>query len=109
MIVTLFVLLLPSFNTASAAALYKDIVDTHPDKPAFDFLVAKGIIVANSSSNFGINKEMTRLEAAELFVEALNLNTTKPFEVMLTDLGPDHASYPVIAAVVEKGIMSLDE
>lgn len=109
MIVTLFVLLLSSFTTASAAALYKDIVDTHPDKSAFDFLVAKGIIVANSSSNFGINKEITRLEAAELFVEALDLDTTKPFEVIVTDLDSDHASYPIIAAVVEKGIMSLDE
>ncbi|MEK4523131.1 NlpC/P60 family protein [Psychrobacillus sp. FSL W7-1493] len=108
MIVTLFILLLSTFTTASAAALFKDVDDSHPDKVAYDFLATKGLIITNATSNFGVTKEITRLEAAELLVEALDIDTAKQFDVLISDFDRDHPSYPIVAAVVEKGMMSLD-
>ncbi|MER2261595.1 MAG: NlpC/P60 family protein [Psychrobacillus sp.] len=108
MIFILFILLLSTFTTASAATLFKDVDDTHPDKAAYDFLVSKGLIVGNTTSNFGVHKEITRLEAAELLVEALNIDTKKQFDVLISDFDRDHPSYPIVAALVEKGIMNLD-
>lgn len=74
-----------------------------------DFLASKGIIKGDPTKNFDVNKEITRLEAAEMIIKSLGLDMTNRSALIFTDITPDHAGYPIIAAIVDEGIMKTDE
>ncbi|MFB5086067.1 S-layer homology domain-containing protein [Psychrobacillus sp. PGGUH221] len=107
--ITAFIVLFSTFSTVSAAPLFKDVGDTYSAKAELDFLATKGIIKGDPTKNFDVNKEITRLEAAEMIIKSLGLDTTNRSALIFTDITPDHAGYPIIAAIVDEGIMKTDE
>lgn len=98
-----------SVSNVSAAPLFKDVGDDYFAKAELDFLASKGILVGDPSKDFGLSQELKRLEAAEMLVKALGLEVKAQSDLVISDVPRDHASFPVIAAIVEKGIIKLDE
>lgn len=107
--ITALIVLFSTFSTVSAAPLFKDVGDTYSAKAELDFLATKGIIKGDPTKNFDVNKEITRLEAAEMIIKSLGLDTTNRSALIFTDITPNHAGYPIIAAIVDEGIMKTDE
>jgi len=108
-IVVVFVLMCLSVSSVNATPLYRDVGDGYFAKAEFDFLVSKGILVGDPTKDFGLQQELSRLEAAQMLVKALGLEVKSHSEVVISDVPRDHASFPVIAAMVDKGIIKLDE
>ncbi|MFJ5768844.1 S-layer homology domain-containing protein [Psychrobacillus sp. NPDC093180] len=105
----LIVLLFSSFSSVSAAPLYKDVGDNHPAKAELDFLASKGIIAGDPGRTFGVDAEITRLEAAEMIVKSLGLDTANPLDPNFTDVTADHPSFSIMATVANSGVMRADE
>ena len=87
------IILFSTFSNASAAPLYKDVGDNYPAKAELDFLASKGIITGDPARNFGVDAEITRLEAAEMIVKSLGLDTSNPADPNFTDVSADHPSF----------------
>ena len=94
-----------TIGTVSAAPLFKDVNDTYWGKAELDFLVEKGILTSNSEVYFGVNKEITRLEASEILIKALKLNMNNRPTPSFKDINLGHSGYKVIATIVDEGIM----
>lgn len=101
--------LFSSFSNASAAPLYKDVGDDYPAKAELDFLASKGIITGDPARTFGVDAEITRLEAAEMIVKSLKLDTSNQSDSNFSDVTADHASFSTMATVANSGIMLADE
>ena len=63
---TVFVIVWVLINLIGNALKYSS-------KAEFDYLVKQGILTANPKTEFGVNKEITRIEAAEILAKALKL------------------------------------
>lgn len=103
------IVLFSSLSNASAAPLYKDVGDDHPAKAELDFLASKEIITGDPARTFGVDTEITRLEAAEMIVKSLGLDTSNQPDPNFTDVTVDHTSFPIMATVANSGIMIADE
>ncbi|WP_172793999.1 NlpC/P60 family protein [Sporosarcina sp. HYO08] len=93
------------FGSASAAPLFTDVKDNYWVKAEMDFLAEKGIITPNPNERFGVNDEITRLEASTMIVKALGLETENRPAPNFIDVLPEDESYDIIAAIVDEGIM----
>src|SRR6185437_2605898 len=95
-----------TIGSVSAAPLFKDVGDNFSAKAELDYLAGRGIITADSTVNFGANKEITRLEASEMIVKALGLEINNRPALKFIDVQPRDTGYAIIATIVDEGIMS---
>ncbi|MFJ8064784.1 NlpC/P60 family protein [Psychrobacillus sp. NPDC096426] len=103
------IILFSTFSNASAAPLYKDVGDSYPAKTEMDFLASKGIITGDPERAYGVDAEITRLEAAEMIVKSLSLDTSNQVDPNFTDVPANHPSFPIMATIANSGIMNADE
>lgn len=92
-------------NPAYAAPVFKDVDDKYSSKAEFDYLVKQGILTANPKTEFGVNKEITRIEAAEILAKALKLDLKGRPIPKFTDVAPNDPNMPLIAAIVDEKIL----
>ncbi|BAQ12021.1 NLP/P60 family protein [Bacillus sp. OxB-1] len=95
-----------NFVPVSAAPLFQDVPDQHASKAELDFLAELGIIEPNPSKTFGVNQAITRLEASEMLVRALQLDTADRPDPVMKDVQSGDRGYAVIATVVDERIMA---
>ena len=101
-----FALLLIPFNMVSAAPVYKDVNDNSPSKAEYDYLVEQGILTADPTKIFGASEDITRIEAVEILVSALNLDLENRPTPNFIDITPEDERFPFVAAVVDEKIMT---
>lgn len=105
MVLLAFLILLTPFHTAFAAPVYKDVPDPYKFKVEFDYLVKQGILTADPAVDFGVDKEITRIEAVGILIQALKLDTTDRPAPVFTDVKADDPNFPLIATIVDEKIM----
>lgn len=105
MVLLAFLILLTPFHTAFAAPVYKDVQDPYKFKAEFDYLVKQGILTADPAVDFGVDKEITRIEAVGILIQALKLDTTNRPAPVFTDVKADDPNFPLIATIVDEKIM----
>ena len=66
----------------------KDVDDTYGSKAERHFLVERGIIFVDPAQNFGVNEEITRLEASGMTIEGTR---SRKRETGLTELHRRHS------------------
>ena len=101
-----FLFMFTTIGTASATALFKDVGDNYWGKAELVFLAKEGIITGNPNMYFGVNKEITRLEASELLIKALKLNTNNRPSPSFKDIKKGDSGYKIIATISDEGIMN---
>lgn len=94
---------------ALAAPLFKDMNEKNYTYPSFQYLVQEGILEANPEVDFGVNDPITRIEATEILLKALQIEITERPDPHLVDVSPEDEDYPLIATIVDEGIMSGNE
>ncbi|MBE1555358.1 S-layer homology domain-containing protein [Sporosarcina limicola] len=99
-------LVFTTFGTALAAPLFKDVGDNYWAKAELDFLIKRGIIIGNSTANFGVNEEIRRLEASEMLIKALKLDTNNRPALNFIDIKQGEPGYAIISTIVDEGIMN---
>ncbi|WP_082023286.1 NlpC/P60 family protein [Sporosarcina koreensis] len=90
---------------ASAAGVYSDVGDQYAAKAELEFLAERGITASGPNVAFGVNKSITRLDAAEMLVKARDLPTSGRPDPKLADVKKGMPGYGIIAAVADEGIM----
>ncbi|MDW0110229.1 NlpC/P60 family protein [Sporosarcina aquimarina] len=90
---------------ASAGKIFSDVGEQFTAKAELEFLAEQGIVTSGPTIAFGINRSITRLEASEMLVRALHLDTTNRPSPSLIDVKKDNPGYDVIATVVDEGII----
>ncbi|NYF25459.1 S-layer homology domain-containing protein [Sporosarcina sp. JAI121] len=106
---TAFLLIFTTVGNVSAAPLFKDVSDKHASKAELDYLAGRGIIFADPAKNFGVNEEITRLEASTLIIKALGLKTADRPDPNFTDVTAHDEGYEIIATIADEGIMNGNE
>ncbi|WP_342600251.1 NlpC/P60 family protein [Psychrobacillus sp. FSL H8-0483] len=96
-------------SKALAESIFQDVTDKYSSKAEFDYLIEKGILKANPEVNFGINEGITRIQAVEILVQALNLDLENRPVPTFADIKPEDEKFPLIAAIVDEKIMSGNE
>src|SRR4051794_34763369 len=100
-----FFVVFTTIGNASAAPLFKDVSDSFPTRAELAYLAERGIITADPTSNFGVNQEITRLEASEMIVKALGLSTDNRPAPNFKDISPGGKGYDAIATIADERIM----
>lgn len=95
-----------TISSASAAPLFKDVGDSFSAKAELDYLAKQGIITANPTTDFNVNKEITRLEASAMIIQALGLETEDRPVPNFSDVTFEDEGYNIIATIADEGIMS---
>ncbi len=103
---TALLVMFTTLGTVSAAPLFKDVDDTYGAKAELDFLAERGIIFADPAQNFGVNEEITRLEASAMIIRALGLETVDRPDPNFTDVTPEDEGYDIIATITDEGIVN---
>ncbi|MER2090658.1 MAG: S-layer homology domain-containing protein, partial [Sporosarcina sp.] len=98
---TAFLLIFTTVGNVSAAPLFKDVSDKHASKAELDYLAERGIIFADPAKNFGVNEEITRLEASTLIIKALGLKTADRPDPNFTDVTAHDEGYEIIATIAD--------
>ncbi|MEK4427389.1 NlpC/P60 family protein [Solibacillus sp. FSL K6-1523] len=88
------------------AQLFTDVPDSSQQKAELDFLISYGIIDAEPTGAFRIKDTITRYEAAEMLVRALQLDTELSPIPTYSDVAADDPRMPIIAAITEYGAMT---
>ena len=101
-----FLLLFTATGSVSAAPLFKDVDDNYWAKAELAYLVEQGILIGDATTEFGINKEITRLQASEMIVKARGLDTTNRPAPHFKDVKPGDDGYAIIATIADEGIMT---
>lgn len=104
-ILTLGLFITP-LKSAFAAPIFSDVTDTFASKAEFDYLVAQGILTPDSTLEYGVNEEVTRIQAVEILGKALQLNLENRPIPIFVDVAPDDPMMPLIAAIVDEKIMT---
>lgn len=104
-----FLLLFSFSNKASAASIFKDVNEKHHTYDEFNYLVQQGVLEPDPNKAFGLNNQITRIEASEFIIKALKLDTTNRPDPGLVDVSPEDENYDIIATIVAEGIMSGNE
>lgn len=100
---TLFVI---PFSNATAAPVFKDVNDTSASKAEYDYLIEMGILTADPTADFGAKDDITRMEAVEILVRALDLNLENRPAPNFVDVSPEDEKFPLVAAIVDEKIMT---
>lgn len=95
-----------SFVPVSAAPLFKDVPDGYAGKAELEFLESLGIIQGDPAKPFRINEAITRLEASEMLVRALQLDMADRPDPNLKDVQVGDPGYAIIATIVDERIMA---
>ncbi|GKV69455.1 hypothetical protein NCCP2716_19530 [Sporosarcina sp. NCCP-2716] len=98
-------LVLSVSSPASAAGLFSDVGDNYAAKAELEYLAERGIVESGKGVPYGVDRPITRLEAADMLVKARKLDTDNRPDPGLTDVKKGMAGYGTIAAVVDEGIM----
>lgn len=109
MIFTALLIMFTAIGNVSAAPLFKDVTDKHASKAELDFLAERGIIFADPSAKFGVNEEITRLEASAMIIKALDLDTLDRPNPNFSDVTLEDESYAIISTIADEGIMNGNE
>ena len=94
---------------ASAAPLFPDVGESHSSKAEIEYLASQGIVTAMPDGTFGAGKLITRLEASEMIVKALQLPVEDLPDVTFADVSPGDEGYATVQAIVAAGIMGGNE
>lgn len=98
------VLIVTSGITANAATpQFGDIPEHHSSYKEIDYLVQNGIL--HEAPLFGFNETLTRIEAAEMIIKAVGLETEGLPDVEFIDVLPTDEHYPIVQAIAAAGIM----
>jgi hypothetical protein len=85
---------------------FRDIPNDFWAKDAIQSLVDRQIITGYSDGSFQPNQTLTRAHAAVLLARALNIQPLENSSLSFKDVPRDHPYYNIIAAIVNKGIMT---
>ena len=99
---TLF--LLPTITLA--APLFKDIPEDSPIIAEITYLIEKGILTSDPTTDFGGDTSITRIQAVEILINALAINLENRPTPDFVDVNPTDEYFPLIAAIVDEQIMS---
>ena len=104
--ITALLVMFTTIGNVSAAPLFKDVDDKYGSKAELDFLAERGIIFADPEQNFGVNEEITRLEASAMIIKALGLDTIDRPDPNFIDVTPEDEGYDIIATIADEGIVN---
>jgi lactocepin len=94
------------YKTNKTPKSFKDVNDSFWAKEAIEILNVEGVINGYDNGNFGVNNDITRIQAAQMIVRALGLDTTNRPDPKLKDVTPESYGYEVIATIADEGIMT---
>ncbi|MGF2617982.1 S8 family serine peptidase [Rossellomorea vietnamensis] len=94
------------FKTAKTPKAFKDVYSTFWAKDEIETLNVQGVINGYDDGNFGVADNIYRIQAAQMIVRALDLDTADRPNPNLKDIKPGDYGYDVIAAVADEGIMT---
>lgn len=97
------------FKTDKEAKAFTDVKDNFWAKDAIQLLNVQGVINGYDTGAFGINDEITRLQAAQMIVRDLGLSITDRPDVSFSDVKKGNYGYEFIAAIADEGIMTGDD
>lgn len=90
---------------ASAEKVFSDVGEQYAAKAELEFLAKQGIVTSGPSVAFGVNHSITRLEASEMLVRALKLDTANRPDPSVVDVKKGSPGYDIIATVIDEKIM----
>ncbi|MCM3636613.1 NlpC/P60 family protein [Sporosarcina luteola] len=96
--------LFASVSVHAAAPTYSDVPLTHSASKEIEYLVGNGILT--EAPSFGVNETIMRIEAAEMIVKALGLETEGLPDVDFIDVSPSDKYYAIIQAAASSGFMT---
>lgn len=99
-------LVLTGISTTAQAQLFTDVPDNSTFKNELQFLIEHGVIDADPEATYRIKNLITRYEASEMIIRALQVDTSLSPIPTYSDVLADDPRMPVIAAVTELGIMT---
>jgi lactocepin len=85
---------------------FKDVYNGFWAKEAIQSLNVQGVINGYDNGNFGVADNIKRIQAAQMIVRLLDLDTSNRPNPNLKDVTPDSYGYDVIATVADEGIMT---
>lgn len=91
--------------TVSYTNTFTDSID-HWAKDAISYLKDEQITTGYADGSFGVNKSITRAEAATLLVRAMNLDLTNEEKPSFADVSEENIFYPYITTIASKNIMN---
>lgn len=92
-----------SVTVHAAAPTYPDVPLTHSASKEIEYLVSNRILT--EAPSFGVNTAISRIEAAEMIVKALGLETEGLPDVVFIDVSPTDEFYAIIQAAASAGFM----
>lgn len=104
-----FTMMLAVFPNVTSAASFTDVSSNHGAKKEIEFLVDQGVIKGFQDGTFKPQQQVTKANVATMLARALKLNTSTVKNANLMDVPATHGSYKEIAAVVNAGIMPIDQ
>ena len=93
------------YHTSKQAKAFKDVPADFWAKDAIQTLNVMGVINGYETGEFGVNDQITRLQAAQMIVRDLGLSTENRPNPNLKDVTSKSYGYDIIAAVADEGIM----
>ncbi|AXM89920.1 SLAP domain-containing protein [Anoxybacillus ayderensis] len=97
-------LFLSSISPVAATGSFSDVNSSHWAYDEINYLVNKKII-NEKNKNFFPNLDMKRIEAAEMLVKALGLDTKNRPNPNFKDIKPGDYGYEYVATLADEGIM----
>ncbi|WHT49179.1 NlpC/P60 family protein [Sporosarcina thermotolerans] len=95
--------LFASVYVHAASPTSSDVPTTHSASKEIEYLVSTGILT--ESPAFGINKAISRIEAAEMIVKALGIEAEALPNVNFIDVDPEDEFYTIVQTAVSAGFM----
>lgn len=102
----LFFLFFNFSQKTSATDIFKDLTKNHHTYKEFNYLVQQGALKSDPTKVIDIQGPITRIEASEMIVNALKLDTSNRPAPDLVDVMPEDEHYDIIATIIDEGIMS---
>lgn len=96
---------LTGISSIANAQMYTDVPDNHHLHKEFTVLISKGVLTEQPNEDFRLTTAITRYEAAEMIVRALNVTTQTSTIPTYNDVDQEDPRMPIIATVTELGIM----
>ncbi|UTE77352.1 S8 family serine peptidase [Rossellomorea sp. KS-H15a] len=94
------------YKTTKQAKQFKDVYSGFWAKEEIETLNVQGVINGYDNGKFGVADNIKRIQAAQMIVRALNLDTANRPNPNLKDVQPGSYGYDVIATVADEGIMT---
>ncbi|WP_194841040.1 CAP and S-layer homology domain-containing protein [Sporosarcina cascadiensis] len=90
----------------ASAATFTDVPAGHYAEEAIAYMAANQIINGYPDNTYGINKPVTRAQAAKMIALAIKAKPSHAYKMDFTDVTPAHGSYEHIRALTEKGLFA---